>query len=96
MSIRLILALLASLLFCTLATFEFPELLNLTDDTSNDYAIEVVQSTEGCAVRQQTADTPPKLSRASSRPDWMLTLAQFPAPPRRGAAFLRLLCVRRT
>jgi len=37
--IRLTLATGAALLLCSLATTEFPELLNLIDDTSNDFSV---------------------------------------------------------
>jgi len=36
---KLILAVVAGLLFCTLSTLEFPEFLKLVDDTSNDYSL---------------------------------------------------------
>jgi hypothetical protein len=37
--IRLKLATVAALLLCSLATMEFPELVSLIDDTSNDFSV---------------------------------------------------------
>jgi hypothetical protein len=39
--INLTLAMAVGLLFCSLATMELPELVNLTDDTSNDFSLVV-------------------------------------------------------
>jgi hypothetical protein len=58
MRIRLIVATIAGLLFCTLAALEFPELVNLTDDTSNDYSLAIFPRSEGAAVQKQIADFP--------------------------------------
>ncbi len=38
---RLCLALVTCLLFCCLSSIEFPEFINLTDDTSNDFTLVV-------------------------------------------------------
>lgn len=58
MRIRLILALVVGLLFCTLSTLEFPELVNLTDDTSNDFSLAVFQTNDSRAVQRQARDLP--------------------------------------
>lgn len=39
--IKLIFGLAVVLLFCSLATLEFPELITLSDNTSNDFSVEV-------------------------------------------------------
>ena len=39
--IKLPFAIVVGLLFCTLATMELPELINLVDDTSNDFSLIV-------------------------------------------------------
>lgn len=44
MRARLILGLIAGLLFCTLSTLELPEFLRLIDDTSNDFLLTEVES----------------------------------------------------
>ncbi len=41
MRIKLTLAIMVGLLFCALLVREFPELINLVDDTSNDFSLVV-------------------------------------------------------
>jgi len=40
------------LLLCTLATLEFPELVNLTDDTSNDFSLTIARKSDVATVVQ--------------------------------------------
>jgi hypothetical protein len=49
---RLSLAIVAGLLFCTLVALELPELLNLTDDTSNDFSLLCTQQDASAVVSQ--------------------------------------------
>jgi hypothetical protein len=46
MRIKLILAIAVGLLFCSLATLEFPELLTLSDSTSNDFSLVLLVTPE--------------------------------------------------
>jgi hypothetical protein len=50
MRLKLNLAIAIGLLSCTLATLEFPELVNLVDDTSNDYSLAVFAQSAPAAV----------------------------------------------
>ena len=43
--------LIIGLLFCTLGTLELPELVNLTDNTSNDYSTSVFQNQKESIVK---------------------------------------------
>jgi len=98
---RLHIAVVAALLFCALALVEFPELLNLKDDTSNDFTLLVSSqdvSSPSSATRPASAPVAIPVQAASihapisnllalSFPD---TLAQSPID------YLHLLCVHRT
>jgi hypothetical protein len=53
MRIRVTLGLTVSLLFCTLATLEVPELINLTDDTSNDYSLVLFTANKVTVAKDQ-------------------------------------------
>lgn len=98
---RLHIAVVATLLFCALAVVEFPELLNLKDDTSNDFTLLVSSQDVGSpnsatrpasapvAIPVQEAGVHAPISNllALSFPD---TLSQSPID------YLHLLCVHRT
>jgi hypothetical protein len=98
---RLHIAVVATLLFCALAVVEFPELLNLKDDTSNDFTLLVSSQDVGTpssairpastpvAIPVQAVSIHAPISNllALSFPD---TLAQSPID------YLHLLCVHRT
>jgi hypothetical protein len=98
---RLHIAVVATLLFCALAVVEFPELLNLKDDTSNDFTLLVSSQDVGSpssATRPPSAPVAIPVQAVSIRapisnllalsfPD---TLAQSPID------YLHLLCVHRT
>lgn len=43
MRTKIIVATLAGMLFCALSTMEFPELLRLANDTSNDFSVTTLQ-----------------------------------------------------
>ena len=51
MRVKLILATVVGLLFCTVATMELPELTNLVDDTSNDFSLVVFAENTVTAVK---------------------------------------------
>ena len=51
-SARVGFALIIGLLFCTLGTLELPELVNLTDNTSNDYSPSVFQNQQASIVKE--------------------------------------------
>jgi hypothetical protein len=85
------------LLFCTLALLEFPELLNLSDDTSNDYSLTISRSTTDGVAGEQT-NLPVTIKSEGKR-----MKSESPRLPRRsevrshpGDDILRLLCIERT
>lgn len=53
MRIKLTLATVVGLLFCTVATMELPELINLVDDTSNDFSLVVFAENTVTAVKMR-------------------------------------------
>ena len=94
-------AVVAALLFCALVFVEFPELLSLKDDTSNDFTLLVsrqdvsspnntikpAQTPLAIPVREVSVQAPILSLLALSFPD---TLAHSPTD------YLHLLCVHRT
>jgi hypothetical protein len=100
MRARLSLAMVAGLLLCALAATEFPELLNLVDNTSNDYSLIVVG---------RSGSSPAAVPRATVRATWRLVAAPVvPASPMDinsissqasihfSHDLLPILCIRRT
>jgi hypothetical protein len=97
MRIQYSVGLVVGLLFCSLALLEFPELLNLSDDTSNDYSLTISQSTTGGVARDRM-DLPGTVKSGGER-----MKSESPRLPRRsevrshtGDDILRLLCIERT
>jgi len=98
MGVRFIVAIIVGLLFCTLATLEFPELLNLSDDTSNDYSLAIFQGTaEGMA--EKLAGLPLAAAnniRERSSEVEHVDARVSPYSSLHDAPGLHLLCIRRT
>jgi hypothetical protein len=97
MRIQYSVSLVVGLLFCTLALLEFPELLNLSDDTSNDYSLVIFRSTTG-GVAEERSDMPVTVKTGGKR-----IKSESPRLPRQsevrshpGDDLLRLLCIERT
>jgi hypothetical protein len=96
--VKIILALAAGLLFCTLATFEVPEFLRLIDDTSNDYSLTLVQEAAPAVVRSQAPRSDRGPTVANTNVGRGQRVARFQS---RGFApsvddFLHSLCILRT
>jgi hypothetical protein len=98
MRIRVSLALVLGLLLCTLATSEVPELMRLTDNTSNDYSLTIFSDNDAAIVRTQAPDMPKgsvrtsahvKQPKARVQPRSLLLLCST-------SEVLHLLCVQRT
>jgi hypothetical protein len=93
---RFILVAVVSLLFCSLSTLETPELIKLTDDTSNDFSILI--------HRQETTESicnPAPIARLKvSRPRPVLDFApvqlRLVSSSRFSPDFLHFLCIQRT
>lgn len=96
--VKVVLAMIAGMLFCTLATLEVPELLTLTDDTSNDYSLTTtIQTTAPPAVERQNfrADETRrfKILKPERQPIARLQAASFDPSVN---DFLHSLCILRT
>lgn len=99
MSIKLALAMAVGLLLCSLATLEFPELVTLSDNTSNDFSLQVLGGGRAIAVQKNQTPRPersaiPEVARLlhSATPrvfDFSLSLQST-------NDLLRLLCIQRT
>jgi hypothetical protein len=100
MRIRLSLAIAVGLLFCTLAALELPELLTLTDDTSNDFSLLGAQQETSAVVsqshvRHMVVRQPIVLPARSDRKQ-PNERARFVASVRTAKESLHLLCTLRT
>ena len=95
MRTRLIFAIVVGLLFCTLTTLEFPELINLTDDTSNDYSLTISQSSSPGVLYNRTSDLN-RETRRSARVDEPVVMDRTSARLYDAPELLHLLCTRRT
>jgi len=94
--IRISFSIVVALLFCTLATLELPELINLTDNTSNDYSLTVFQHRDGATARNHAprllvadASAEPNDERPIPEVRFFDLVHPLPDP-------LRMLCVLRT
>ncbi len=98
MRIKLTLATVVGLLLCTLATMELPELINLVDDTSNDFSLVVFVRNAVTIVKTQMLHERRPVLADVRRPQ---AAASFPAYSlihtfQIADDILHLLCVQRT
>jgi hypothetical protein len=98
---RLRFAVVAALLFCALALVEFPELLSLKDDTSNDFTLLVsrqdVSSPNSTIKPAQTPVAIPIREVSLHAPISNLLALSFPDTLAHSSIdYLHLLCVHRT
>lgn len=100
MSRRVSFVLVMGLLMCALSTLELPELIKLTDNTSNDYSTAVFQKnrTTSVALKAQFPDALRAVARALS-----VVYSAKLAPPTKSCQpfdslpdLLHLLCIQRT
>jgi len=94
MRAKFIFATLVGLLFCSLATLEITELLELTDDTFNDFSLIGTQQASSAVVTQSLALQPKtNLTTETERP----TARRLPPSASYQARdVLHLLCIMRT
>jgi len=98
MRTNLLLTLVVGLTLCSLAMLEIPELLNLTDDTSNDFSLLVIRQSSPSVVINKTSGvrrtTTPIVWNWSLNPLVVRTLILDSPSPHYD--LLHLLCVQRT
>jgi len=95
---RLTLAAVIALLLCSLAIMEFPELVNLIDDSSNDFSLVVFAKDAPGVVKVRIYILPEK-RRASSAPPYpsiAASINRLIGPFRTSDGMLHLLCTQRT
>ena len=98
MRIKLTLATAVGLLFCTLATMELPELINLVDDTTNDFSLVVFAESTVTAVktrmlpqgRPALADIQPRQAA-----EYFQSHSLIPTSQASGNDMLHVFCVQR-
>jgi hypothetical protein len=93
---HLSLAVLVGLLFCSLAAIEIPELVHLTDDTSNDYTVMVSQSKTSAVKRGQQSDAGAIAASGSGLSERNCAGRLFCGAVARSHDLLHLGCVQRT
>jgi len=94
---RFCLALIISLLFCGLSSLEFPEFVNLTDDTSNDFTVVVSTQTPRCACSAEKPDLDITATRErKDRFERFLQVPPRPASAQTATGYLHVLCINRT
>ena len=95
---NLLLTLVVGLTLCSLAMLEVPELLNLTDDTSNDFSLLVIRQSSPSVVINKT----PGVRRTATPIVWTWNFDPFMVRPLVLDSpiphhdLLHLLCVQRT
>jgi hypothetical protein len=94
---RFCLALVISLLFCGLSSLEFPEFVNLTDDTSNDFTLVISAQTapsnnSHVKPARNAAATRERKQRAARS---LQVPVQIP-PAQTPTEYLHRLCISRT
>jgi len=96
MNIRFRIVVVVAVLLCALAALEFPELVRLSDDTSNDFSFTVSKEADVVVAKQNASAQPVELA--------VRTAASWP-PPEGSRSYrslsspsdlLPLLCIHRT
>lgn len=99
-NVRVGLVLIVGLLFCTLGTLELPELVNLTDNTSNDYSTSIFHDQKASIVEEdkQVLDVTLQaiVPQPKSQPQtiWQMRYAQSVCAAQSDS--LHLFCILRT
>ena len=94
--IQLTLALVVGFLFCSLATMEVPELVNLVDNTSNDFSLVVFVKNAPTAVKVRMRHQGRPGILPSQQPNAFRTHSSIQSPLQASDDVLHLLCVQRT
>jgi len=99
MRIRAIVLMTAGVLFCSLATIELVELLNLVDDTSNDYVLASSEETGRAVIQNpgsRVAFSPvaPHVANSPGAGSSVRIVSHVPSPP--VYDLLHSLCIQRT
>lgn len=86
------------LLVCAVSTLEVPELIQLVDNTSNDYSTVIFQKNAPSTFAAQSPDAIRLVTFTLPPPPFVTTLAQTPSCQSQSSFpdLLRLLCVQRT
>ena len=97
---RLTLAAVIALLLCSLAIMEFPELVNLIDDSSNDFSLVVFAKDAPGVVKVRICMLPQR-RRAALAPPYRylgpsISITQLNRPFHTSDGMLHLLCTQRT
>lgn len=93
---HLSLAVLVGLLFCGLAAIEIPELVQLTDDTSNDYTVVVSQSKASAVNDGQQSGAAAIVARSNAVSGYNRAPRSPHGATYRSNDVLHLCCVQRT
>lgn len=96
MRAKAVFAIIAGLLFCTLATLEFPEFLRLVDDTSNDYSlIAEVRASLPSSAQKEAPRGANVAAAGAPHHDWELIQFRFSHSPV-APNLIHWICILRT
>ena len=96
MRLKLTLAIAFGLLFCSLAMLEFPELVSLTDNTSNDFSLVVFNRAGIATDAKRATERGASLTLLRHLPLFAAARLNFSSDSPREKNCLRLFCVQRT
>jgi len=102
MNVRVGFALIIGLLFCTLGTLELPELVTLTDNTSNDYSTSVFQDQTASTIQEDkqvpdaTLQAVASQQKSERRTVWQMRYARSLSASAAQSDSLHLFCILRT
>ncbi len=96
MRAKTILAIIVGMLFCSLLALEIPELLNLTDDTSNDFSLVTSQENLDAVIETQIARVEPGRQPRPARVSKSVARFESHNPPPSSRDYLNSLCILRT
>ncbi|HVB55788.1 MAG TPA: hypothetical protein VNE63_05050 [Candidatus Acidoferrales bacterium] len=96
MSRKLSITVVVGLLLCSLTVLEFPELVNLVDDTSNNFTFLTSPGEMAISSVEQAAPEEHKSAVTRNQERSSLMLLRFAAASKDSNSLLRFLCIRRT
>ncbi|MGH9692178.1 MAG: hypothetical protein ACRD4C_14065 [Candidatus Acidiferrales bacterium] len=96
MSRKLTITVVVGLLLCSLTVLEFPELVNLVDDTSNNFTFLTSPTELAISSVKQATPEEPKSAVTRNQERSSLVCRQLAAASKDSNSLLRLLCIRRT
>jgi hypothetical protein len=93
---QLSLTVFVGLLFCSLASIEIPELINLSDDTSNDFTVMFLHGSDSPVQADQRRSVRGIAAGKNAEHEYSFVRRPFYGAAHRSRDVLHLCCVQRT